>query len=358
MNKKSILHLFQKELPLGVKTFFLNLFLIIVSIFITCVLIEIFYRIYDRLYPPVAVMTQIGPKFNPGTSGDYLGGKTSIDSYGFRNGFDPDIWNRKRKVMMIGDSVGFGISVDDNQTISYLLNVYFKDADVGFLNLCNPGWDTVLLRGRLFQYGAELAPWELIIWMYYINDAKYSVNYFPLEKIIVNKPSPFEQLSLKDIFLFKWPTALKERIIKHRLSKQIANDPVHSSWDDYYHWCLSSYEPGSATRLNEEAFIKDIVLWAKNNGTKIVFVVFPAENQLNDGNRVPQEFLLNLGKQENFPVLDLLPYLTETNKNGKVYLPEDHQHLNAYGNKIVSDLIKEWLIQIGYFKPVSSNKSD
>jgi lysophospholipase L1-like esterase len=107
---------------------------------------------------------------------------------------------------------------------------------------------------------------------------------------------------------------------------------------------LSSYEPGTATRKNEEAFIRDIALWAQNNNSKIVFAIFPAENQLTDQNRKPQEFIKSLGNKFDFPVIDILPYLIDANKKGKVYLPGDHQHLNEYGSQIVSNIIKEWLI--------------
>ncbi len=344
MIKKAIKDFCKLEVPLYIRTLFVNLLLIMASIFLISTVIEVCYRIYLQFNSPVAVTTPIGPRFIPNRRGLFEGGKTSIDKNGFRNGVDAKAWEKERKVMLLGDSVGFGLGIDDDQTISHQLNEAFNKSNIGFLNLCNPAWDTVLLRGRLYQYGLEFGPWDLVIWMYYINDAKHSVKYFPIDVKSVNKSRSSQKTQFWESFIFKWPLAMKKRFKKHVFSKKIKKDPNRSSWDNYYKWCLSSFEPGTLTRLNEKAFIRDIVQWTRKNSSEIVFVIFPAENQLADENRMPQDFIKSLGEEYNFPVIDLLPYLIEADKGEKVYLPGDHQHLNAYGSQIVSNIVKEWLI--------------
>ncbi len=346
--RKRIVKLLTTEVPTPSKSIYINLFLIIISVFLLSVVIEVCYRVHMWYNPQVVINTSIGPQFNPNTIGYYKGGKTSIDEFGFRNGIDPTIWKKDKKIMLIGDSVGFGHGVDDNQTISHKLNEAFNESNIGFLNLCNPGWDTLLLRNRLYTYGSKLGPWDTIIWMYYINDAKHSIRYFPPSISVHYKEDVSTLDRFLNVFKFSWIYTMKKRISNYNLSQKNQKDTRRSSWDAYYKWCLSAYEPETVTRKNEKALIRDIVLWSQENNSKIIFVIFPAENQLVDGNRQPQVFIENLAEEFRFPVIDLIPYLIEASKKGKIYLTGDTQHLNAFGNEIVSNVTKNWLISNGY----------
>jgi hypothetical protein len=220
MIKKAIADFCSLEVHIHRKPFFVNSLLVMLSISLTFVVIEVCYRTYKRFNPPLTVEAKIGHRFLPNASGIYIGGKTSTDKYGFRNGIDITAWEKERKVMLIGDSVGFGQGIDDDQTISHNLNEAFEKSNIGFLNLCNPSWDTVLLRGRLYKHGVELGPWDLILWMYYINDAKYSIKYFPLNSLHLNKEKPTGKYRILDLIVFKWPHAVKKRVKKYTLSKK------------------------------------------------------------------------------------------------------------------------------------------
>ncbi len=342
--RKRIMKLLTTEIPTPNRSFYLNLSLIIMSVFLLSTVIEVCYRLHKWYNPQVVINTSIGPRFNPNVSGYYQGGKTSIDEFGFRNGIDTTVWEKERKIMLIGDSVGFGHGVDDNQTINHMLNKAFKASNIGFLNLCNPGWDTLLLRNRLYTYGSKLEPWDTIIWMYYINDAKHSIRYLPPNIRVPYKENVSTIDRFTNVLKFRWIYAMKKRLANYQLSKKIQKDTRRSSWDAYYKWCLSAYEPGTVTRETEKALISDIVLWSRKNNSKIIFIIFPAENQLADGNRQPQNFLETLAREFRFPVIDLIPHFIEASKKGKIYLTGDTQHLTAFGNEIVSNVIKNYLI--------------
>lgn len=272
----------------------------------------------------------------------------SIDRHGFRNGIDAKAWEKEHKIMLIGDSVGFGSGLDDPYTISNYLNRISPNENLGFLNLCNPAYDTIPLLSRLYQYGGSLGPWKLIFWMYSINDAKYSIRYYPLSRQTIEpaKPNNFDRL--KNFIIFKWPHAVIRRYKYHKSAQEIKKDPKRSSWSAYYNWCLSSYRPGSVTRRNEKAYIRDIITWGNNNKTPIIFIVFPAENQLTDGNKLPQEFIQELGRELGFPVIDLIPYFIKAQEKRRLYLPKDHTHLNKEGSKLVATIISDWLRRNGY----------
>jgi len=250
--------------------------------------------------------------------------------------------------MLIGDSVGFGSGLDDPFTISNNLNRIMRDSNLGFLNLCNPAYDTIPLLARLHQYGESLGPWKLIIWMYNINDAKHSLRYYPLSSQIVENVKPTKIEEIKNFLIFKWPHAILRRYKNHKKAQEIKKDPKRSSWQAYYEWCLSSYRPETVTRKNEKAYIRDIILWGKKHNTPIIFVIFPAENQLTDGNRLPQEFIQELGEEFRFPVIDLIPYFTEAQQKKRIYLPKDHAHLNKDGSELVATIISDWLNENGY----------
>jgi hypothetical protein len=331
--------------PNPTKSLFINLLTIAVSLFVAFVFIEVCYRIYSFLNPPLIVETLTGNRFSPNVNGIYRGGKISTDNHGFRNGIDIHAWDKKKKIMLIGDSVGFGMGIDDKDTISHQLNEAFKGTDVGFLNLCNPGWDTIQLRDRLFFYGTKLKPWELVVWLYSINDAKLSKIYLPPDyKTLGVLNLPLKTLP-DNFFIFRWPDALRKKVVRSRQLKNKRKDTRRKSWNEYYKWCISTYETGTVTKGNEEVFVHDIVLWAQQNESNILFVIFPAETQFADNNKIPQDFIKSLGEKNNFPVIDLLPYLSKAHKKERIFLEGDHSHLNPRGMKLVSDILQQWLIK-------------
>jgi len=270
-----------------IKSLFINLLTIAVSLFVAFVLIEVGYRIYFSLNPPLIVETLTGNRFRPNVNGIYRGGRISTDKHGFRNGIDNHAWDKKKKIMLIGDSVGFGMGINDEDTISHQLNETFKGADVGFLNLCNPGWDTIQLRDRLYFHGTKLGPWKLIVWLYSINDAKLSKIYSPPDyKTLGVLNLPLDTLP-NNFFIFRWPDALRKKIIRSRQLKNKQKDPRRKSWSEYYKWCISTYETGTSTKRNEKVFVHDVVQWTQQNDSNILFVIFPAETQFTDKNRIP-----------------------------------------------------------------------
>ena len=236
----------------GLKTFLINLIIIVSSIFVTSVFIEIGYRVYLKAVKPVTIMTPDGLRFLPHGSGIYRGGKTSCDKYGFRNALDSIAWNKKIKIMLLGDSVGFGMGVDDDETISHKLNCYFNRFDIGFLNLCRPGWDTPALRDMLYEKGPMLKPWDMVIRLYYINDAKSSTRYTPPLPAGV---SSIDRMNFSGKFqhfifrFFKWPFIFKPRLLQLFNDSVENEDPRRTSWESYYEWCISSYELNSQTSV-------------------------------------------------------------------------------------------------------------
>lgn len=321
-----------------------SLALIVSALFVASILIEVGYRVHLWLARPALILTPAGERFNPNGAGEYSGGRVTIDAFGFRNGIDLDAWKKPRKVMLIGDSVGFGAGVDDDQTINHLLNEQFRSSDLGFLNLSAPGWDTPVLRDRLYSQGTRLGPWHLIVWMYYINDAKSAITYFPPPSNAGTRRVGLLRKTQNVMYRFlKWPFIIKPVILR-LLSEE---DPRRASWKSYYRWAMSAYDRDSVTRKNEEKFIHDIVVWSNENNAELLFVVFPAETQFVDGNIKPQRFIEELGKQYNFPVINMMPYLARANEVGRVHLAGDPGHLNPRGLEIASNVIRDWLVSNG-----------
>lgn len=336
------------------KRLFFSLMIIAISILSIFIIIEVCYRMYMIISPPLRVYDPDGAKFNPNGVGKYKGSSVILDKHGFRNGIDTGAWEKKRKIMLIGDSVCFGLGVDNEYTISHILNQEFSSASFGFLNLGHPGWDTPALVDLLYKQTSKLAQWDMIIWLYCINDAKTSSNYnSPLlddksadRRMEINFSGKLQWLIHR---FFKWPFILKPKIkalfLKIGLQER---DQRKSSWESYYKWCMSSYDLESENRKNEERYIHDIVIWSQRNKSALLFVLCPAELQFVDGNTRPQNFIKELGKRYNFPVIDLMHDLATANKRGRIFLPNDRCHLNPRGNRIIADIIKEWLVSNGY----------
>lgn len=318
-----------------------NRFLLLVfGLTVAVFAIELGYRVYLLMVRPPVVLTPDGEEFNPNGQGRWRGGKISIDEHGFRNGLDSSAMMRNRRILVIGDSIAFGMGVNDDAVFTHRLNQKFAPASIGFVNLSRPGWDTPTLRDLLYRFGEDFLPIYSLLWVYYINDAKSSTVY----RVPPTMQREREQYNFSGRFQWtvysglRWPFLFKPRV-KAYLKKQ---DPRRTSWEAYYKWCLDSYAPRSETRRNEELYLWDVVQWSKSHNAKLWVAIAPAADQFIDGHLEPQVFIKEVMALQNVPVLDLLPFLRAANQDQSVFLPNDQAHWNSWGHRMVADAIEKW----------------
>ena len=103
---------------------------------------------------------------------------------------------------------------------------------------------------------------------------------------------------------------------------------------NHYNWNLT------------RAILKEIDAVAKTNDAKTMIVVIPTREQVNrNGDSEINWALVDFGKKNNIPVLDLLPEFREHAKNGEQLYFKNDCHWNTNGHKLAAELIYDKLIE-------------
>lgn len=320
--------------------------LVLFGVALAIVCCEISFRAFILLTKPLTIPGVFENEFYPNGSGLYSGAWVTLDKFGFRNGAHKEAWTKPEKILLIGDSVCFGQGVDDEYTIAHLMNLKLSETNMGVIDLCHPGWDTPKIRSRLLREGNAHGKIVHIFWLYYINDAKSSTDYFSLEDISTLRPFPIE---IRALFTFnryfKFPFLIKSRLAEYQ--KKLAIESPGNTWEAYYRRCLDAYQIGSATRVNEEKYIADIAHWSNEHAIPIDLVALPAKDQLTDDERGPQEFLTLMAERYKLQMYDMLPKYRQEQAREEIFLPQDQAHLNRVGTKLISSTLVE-LIKAKY----------
>jgi len=321
----------------------LGLAAVSMSFCLAAVGLEIGYRFYLAVSNPWVTLTPNGVAVRPESQSNYRGVPVTIDRRGCRTSSAPWNENDSERILVIGDSVAFGLGVSDDEVFTHLLNT---GTTASYVNLGRPSWNTLDLRDLLYQRGSEFAPTELL-WVYFINDATTSFDYKPPE--IGSHPNAgFRRAEWAIYKVLRWPFLLKP-VANHLLAglHLRPDGPAGSTWEDHYAWCMDSYSEDNPKRSNEARYLQDVISWSRSQNCPLRVVIAPAEDQLTDGKTQPQEFVRQLFEAESVPVLDLLPILKDAQQsaNKSLFIIGDHAHWNADGNQVVANAIARWMSQ-------------
>jgi len=321
--------------------------LVFLSIIMSFILLEICYRSYLFIVKPVIIYLPGAKALNPGGSGKYRGGYASLDEHGLRNKLDYQALKRKNRILVIGDSVAFGMGVNDDEVFVHHLNNIYKKVDVGFVNLSYPGLQTEWLRVQLAKHHQRFVPYIGIIWLYNINDARLNQEFKDLSNEAINDDYYSKGPNAAENFI--WPYLKSPTLLKYVLSDFNdliikANAKNNVAWKDYYEMCQQSYDVTSQKAITEKRYIQQIINWCEEAKIPLAFVLVPYTDQFKDGRVGPQKFIKSILSENNIPFLDLMPAFARQQKPiEEYYLPNDHGHFNAEGNKLVASEISRFL---------------
>lgn len=290
---------------------------------------ELSFRAYVSLVRPLFPVYVNSSQFPPHARGVYRGGMVSTDTFGFRN--KDELWSAPKKGLIVGDSVCFGMGLNDEDSLSAKLNELSGATGIKVLNMCQPGWDTPDLRDRLFRYGDSVNDWEFLIWHYFINDAKNSLHYAPYSE---SESRPRRVSELSELLNFGFL-----RYIDYLQRERIKMDPRRGTASSYYRWCLDSFEPTSLAVKTEERYLKDVVFWAKSRGIPLFLVISPSRQQFKDGMRSPQEFVLRFSEEHGISAVNLIEEVPED-----IFLPGDDAHYSANGSELVAKVLFDRIV--------------
>lgn len=335
--------------------------LVLLALIFSIGLIELGYRSYVFIWNPPYIFKPYLAVPNPGGSGYRNGKHITFDKNGFRNPYLEKIEPTDRNILLIGDSVAFGLSVNDDETIQYYLQKLYEESNINIINISKPGWCTLNLRLLLFSYlNKSVHKIDGIIWFYNINDALRNIKYLPLhlstgeelksisEAVVRrNSDTVFDKLSH-----ITWPYLKSLSYISFKYNKYLAllnnssNETI--SWTEYYNHSLNTFKPGPKRSL-EKIFLGEILFIASKYNIPIQFVITPYLDQFKDNQLLPQKFLQN-ELRNRAPLLDLFPHMQKEKDVTQFFPPGDNGHFTREGNRYIAQKIKENLQPEKYFQ--------
>lgn len=305
-------------------------------------------RLYERTDIP-----EMPYRLRPNTTLDLQKHQVNINSLGLRGPEPPAKHRRMRQFLVLGDSVVFGASVSDEQTLANQLNrlAEAREWEANFLNAGVPGYNTESEAAAYDMLGEQIAPDEIILGVS-LNDFGTTpvLNAFGVMTQRRDKDPPTWLQEKSELYLlFRWGlkaargehwfqatnTADNEEtrkqfhalnaMVEHRHRKFYAA-PEDNAWQRIKR---------SLTRLRDQA---------ARDGVPFTVVIFPESFQFDDPPfRLPQRNWLDLCAELGIDAIDLWPAFAAS-ESPIEELFFDTQHPNAAGIEVAAAAIADHLL--------------
>jgi len=344
-----------------------NIVLLFLSIIITLIFSELFYRGYVHflkpLYKPSSILN-LGWELTPGAEliEDNIEGKSVqyfVNMSGFRDRTNK-LWNKWKssdiKILFLGDSVTWGEGIEYERTYSSVVESTLAETNlsVRIVNWGVSGYNTLQYLSNLENNALQINP-DIIILGYYINDIeRRGTQNFPNIIRFFLRHYHFGTFLIGRI-----ATALENRggLIPDYLPQSNVNDLIiEQSCSGYVKRIIDSYKTIAWENTKEDML--SIAERCKYEDIKFGVVIFPDETQV-EGicPETPQEMLSGGLSKNGIPFLDLIKIFKKHSSETKLYLEDDHIHLNFIGHEVAGVSIAQWIFSEPEFGDVFKNFS-
>ena len=269
-----------------------------------------------------------------------------INSKGLRDReYDYDKPEGIKRIVVLGDSYTWGLGVEANERFTEVLDdELLKNIQVINMGVSGYGNDQELLL--LKNEGLKYRP-DLVLVAFCGNDpadncnTHHSYYYKPMfilnddkELVLTNVPVPKNKLSFFE--------SLEVYLYFHSHTVHFFADRIlagqYKFTEDQFIDPMNNRPTSTQERYNlTAAILKEIDTVAKTNNAKTLMVSVSARTEITD-------FLVEFGKENNIPVLDLnIEFRKYAEKGEQLRLHEGHW--NANGHKLAAELIYNKLIE-------------
>ncbi len=332
----------------GVKT--IKLFAYLLSqIVLVLLLLECVGRLFDPLgisyYPETAaymdtliIEEPIGYRNQPNLTGNFFGVPVSINSIGLRDQEVSAKTNSEFRILVMGDSMPFGIGVQVEDSFPAQLEQLLQQNStsqkhIHTLNLGVPSYNTEQELTQLKQIGMGLEP-DLVALLFSANDLQAKMWIFDKRR------SWFTDLAQRS-----YAASLIYTAYKH-LKRRFANvKPIEKP-----RTAVTKQQPSPPSRAANSAWnsvqrsLSEMNILLKRRGIPFLLFTF---------NEAPQytKNLSEIGKTEDIPVIHLD---SSTDRRWDRYEPKEtsnsvtDSHPNELGNRIIATMMADYLILSGY----------
>ena len=257
-----------------------------------------------------------------------FGKKAFIDKNGFRVPVRNYKYKYRSSLLILGDSVSFGVGVDEDKTFPGILR---KNLKVNIYNASVVGHNIIDYSFLIKNYHKNFDNLSRVIIMISLNDAHLS------KGIIHNKELKNESYfirTLKHINIFLRNKSALFVLLKSKFTKA----------DERHFNLLSSYYNDQEVLNKYKNTLKKIDQFSKSKNLKVNYILLPYSFQIqqNCNNDVlfPQQIIKNIFYELKMDVNDFTKDFCIKNEK-KLYLNYDPVHLSEKGHTFVYNLIVE-----------------
>lgn len=357
-----------------------NILLLIVSTVIVLAICELFVRIVFPQINTHDAMFQfdetLGWEFIPNKKGTivYEGGinlTVQVNEEGYR---DTSFQNKKgdTKIMVLGDSFVSNISVEDNEVFTQVMENQLEETSV--YNLGVNGYGQVQEYLVLKEWYPKLQPNLIMVMIYLRNDftdnmGKYPWLY-PRPTVVFDTDVPVQiippstEFEAKKKLPFYYKSHLY-RFVKKSLSniksKTVKGDDASYTPPEIVTCRYPMTEESKELFDTMERMILEMHQYGKDTNTPVIFALAPSMVQVEDDlwskvkgydtsiglqRDLPNATLLAFAKANHINMIDLMPALKKADQNGVKMYNSQEQHWTVAGNKVVGDVLSEYIQEI------------
>ncbi|WP_298311611.1 hypothetical protein [uncultured Aquimarina sp.] len=356
-----------------------NILLLLISIVVMLAICEIVIRMILPQINDHDVMFQFDEKlgwgFIPNKKGSIVyDGEVNhiiqVNNDGFRD-ISFDTKAEPTKIIVLGDSFVSNISVEDNEVFTHLIENQLENTSV--YNLGVNGYGQVQEYLVLKKWAPKIEPDVIVVMIYLRNDFTDNMNknswLYPRPTVVFNKDIPIQIIppvtdyKTKEKLPFYYKSHLY-RLVKNSISNIKSKNEKDTN---------TSYTPPEVytcrNPLSEETKIMyetmqrlliEINTYGKSINTPVVFVLAPSMVQIEDylwsqieaynkgftlEKELPNTSLLTFAKVNQLKMIDLMPALQKSHRNGIKMYNIQEQHWTAAGNQIVAYVLSDYLQQ-------------
>lgn len=247
-----------------------------------------------------------------------------------------------KRIAVLGDSFTWGFNVKVEDTFPKILE---KKLGTGYeiLSFGIPGYSTdqelIVLEKEALKYKPDVVILDLFLDDIFFNGRMsrdiYEKPYFVKENsvlIMKNVPVPYLKSPFYSIEF------IKKRIYMFRNLLTIPSEFRKDTWKNIMN---SRYLSSSDWQITFD-IIQKMNYTCTENKAKFFVIVTPVKNQINSPWRLPQDVLLNFGRQTGIPVLDFLPAFG--NYTSGLYFDND-LHWAKNGHAVAADVIYDFMLK-------------
>ena len=319
------------------KIIFFNL-LIIIIIFLS---FEFFLRFFNIIsiqgYEKNSFYRENNIQYHPpNTLKKIMGKKMKTDNNGFRIPLKKFNYNNDLEtILVLGDSVSFGIAVEEKKTFIGILR---NKLEKNFYNASVSGHRIQDYAFLLKKYNEQFPQIKEFLIILCLNDILSESGLLNKEELDEKGKKNYFSKYFNKSFFIKINFYLREKSTVFNLAKAVGTQNVKR----HYNYITPYYDDEFMLKSYEDN-LKKMINYSNLNKINIKFVLLPYKYQIKKKCAPelmrPQNQIKKLFNKLNYPLFDFSQDFCDKDNNSKLILNFDPMHLSSSGHEFVSELL-------------------